>query len=214
MQPWHEKVEGMIYINLDHRTDRKEQLLADIKRLNYPLDKVIRFPAITEPGPAMVATCFSHAAALRMAYELGLKNVIIYEDDCKFIDDVNFINDTMNAFFNDIKEWDALHLVCSNKLHKKIGHPLFNICVNSANAVAYLVNRHLMLELSNTIYEGGIMLHKTGQHWFYQNDVVWDRYMKNGKWYSMNHALCFQQPSYSDVSKKFIDYSSGNPMHL
>lgn len=212
---WHHKVDRIIYINLDHRTDRSDMVMSEMKRLSFPEEKVIRFSALKGPGLPMVGTCLSHGAVLKMAYDMGLNNVLIFEDDCRFIEDVDQINLTMNTFFNDIKDWDALHLICSNKIHQKINHPLFNICVSSANAVAYLVSRKIMMPLSDTMYWGGDMLHKTGEHWHYQNDVVWDKFMGyHGKWYSMNHALCYQQPSYSDVSKTFMDYSHGNPMHL
>ncbi len=193
---WHHQIDKLIYINLDYRTDRNKEVLEQINKIGFPMEKVIRYEATKLSYPPSGCS-FSHANVLKMAYELNLNNVLILEDDCSFIDHLSTINNTMNAFFN-IENWDGLLLLESNQLSEPYNDH-FNICLKSSNAVGYLVSRKIMLPLSETIRKGGEKLLETGAHWIYANDVVWTEYMKNKTWFSPTTSLCYQRPSRSDL---------------
>lgn len=91
--------EGIYYINLDNRQDRRKQFEKQIKK--YRID-VKRFSAITpkegeyykgegdqydERRKYKIGCTLSHQAVIREAKEKGLKNVLIFEDDCLFVED-------------------------------------------------------------------------------------------------------------------------------
>ena len=42
------RVDAVIYINLDHRKDRKKQIESELKRMGVKKTKIIRFPAVYE----------------------------------------------------------------------------------------------------------------------------------------------------------------------
>ncbi|HSW76987.1 MAG TPA: glycosyltransferase family 25 protein [Candidatus Saccharimonadales bacterium] len=203
---WHAKIDKLIFINLDYRTDRYNELLQQLHNISFPQEKIMRFSALQgSSGP--VGCCLSHAAVLKKAHEMNLNNVLILEDDCNFIEDVDNINKTMNYFFNTIAPlgWDAFLFHCGNINIDRIDD-IMNRCLSSSNAVAYLVTNKIMLDLANLIQEGAELLHQTGAHWLYQNDVVWDKQMSVSQWYSPNESLCYQRPSYSDLSEEVVDH--------
>lgn len=201
---WHDKIEKLIYINLDKRTDRNEELLEQLNMIQFPKEKIMRFSAICSSLP-LVGCCLSHAAVLKLAHDKGYSNVLILEDDCNFIDNPEKINTTMNSFFTEFKDYDALLLTKGSYKVEDCQSHLFERCIKSSNAVAYLVSNKIILPLSMTIEEGARKLRETGEHWNCANDQVWCKYMEQGKWYSVKDKLCYQRPSYSDLSGCYVD---------
>lgn len=77
-------------INLPHRTDRRRGIEDELRKAQMPLEpgKVEIFPGIrpdsAEKFPSIGCRgCFlSHLGVLKKARDLGLKNVLVFEDDC------------------------------------------------------------------------------------------------------------------------------------
>lgn len=85
--------ERIFVINLAHRTDRRQQMEAQLAAVGVPLDssQLTFFPAVRPDDlrgfPSLGARgCYlSHLGVLRAA--AGLRNVLILEDDLDFVDD-------------------------------------------------------------------------------------------------------------------------------
>ena len=77
-----EFIEKVVYINLEHRKDRKEETEAELLKY-FPAEKVVRFDAINQK-PGSFGCCKSHIAVLEMAKENKWKNVLIVEDDASW----------------------------------------------------------------------------------------------------------------------------------
>ena len=75
----------MYCINLDTRTDRWEHAQEEFKKADI-LDRVQRFSAIKEDD-GRVGIIKSNLAIVKMAKQKKLKNVLVFEDDFKFIVD-------------------------------------------------------------------------------------------------------------------------------
>lgn len=108
--------DDVYYINLDSRPDRKKlfEKRASIHDIN-----AIRFPGIIPNKGEYVETddnrrkykvgcTLSHQSIVRSAKERGLKNVIIFEDDCVFFD--NF-KEKAKIYANELKDvdWDVFY---------------------------------------------------------------------------------------------------------
>lgn len=105
-----DRVDHIIYINLDHRADRRAEFEAQLARLNIPSEKVTRFSAIKHSySPA--GCNLSHASVLRLAHQNGYKNVLIFEDDFNFIDDLDYVNTSITEFFEKVSHFDGCLLV-------------------------------------------------------------------------------------------------------
>jgi glycosyl transferase family 25 len=79
-----EFIDKVIYINLDHREDRRKIMDTFFEKGNIPTEKIVRFSAIR--AKKGVGCLRSHAGALSMAKENGWKNVLILEDDLEWLD--------------------------------------------------------------------------------------------------------------------------------
>ena len=100
-----ENIERIIFINLDKRTDRLEQINDEFKRFNLE-DKAERFPAIYHPS-GTVGCGKSHLAVLKLAKERKYKNVLILEDDFHFVVSKDDFEYNLKQFFENVKEYDV-----------------------------------------------------------------------------------------------------------
>ena len=196
---WFDYIDALIYINLDHRTDRRNEMEAELKRVGFPSAKVYRMSAIRDNyGP--VGCNLSHAAALRLAYYKGWSNVLILEDDFNFNDG---LEDLARFCASDIK-WDGVLIKYSNEKIESINDLVCRL-VSCSNAAGYLVKREIMLQLSQCIEEAVPKLRQTHEHWKYTNDVVWCQFMTGERWYAFNRKLGYQRMSYSDLAEQVIE---------
>ena len=97
-----EFIDKIIYINLDHREDRRELMKRFFKEGNVSQDKIVRFSAISHPVGAVGATK-SHIAVIEMAKREKWKSVLILEDDIRWTG-LNISEDVMKA------PWDVCML--------------------------------------------------------------------------------------------------------
>lgn len=103
------------YLNLDHRTDRKELFKSNMKE--FGLDNFFeRFSAIYHGDPMYNfhhphdACGTSHLKLLNKCYEEGYNKVIILEDDAKFTEfGINYIEKALDDLSH-IPDWDTIYL--------------------------------------------------------------------------------------------------------
>ena len=76
------KIEKIFFINLDKRTDRREEIENELKKMELTAE---RYSAISTPESGIVGCGYSHLNVLKMAREQNVKNVLILEDDFEFI---------------------------------------------------------------------------------------------------------------------------------
>jgi glycosyl transferase family 25 len=194
-------MEKIIYINMDARADRRSALLQEFDRVNFPKDKIIRFPAASYNGCPNSGCLLSHANVLEIAYDMDLQNVLILEDDFVFIDDIQKIHADIKAFFELNISWDVvMFTTCAAVVSEPTNHLISRIS-SSGNGAGYLVNRSMMLELSTLFKSNVENLYSTKQHWVYQNDILWKTIMPSSQWYMFNHYLGYQKEGYSDLSQ-------------
>jgi glycosyl transferase family 25 len=200
-----ENIDKIIYINLDKRTDRRDELLQELKRLEVDENKIIRLSAV-ENGDTGVSCAYSHSRALELTGKLKLKNALILEDDFNFMEDADMVNNSLKHFFENIKEWDALLFSkCRFKLRNV--DDIISICEETGNGCGYLVNNHMFKVLSDTFKFGGDKLMETKAHWIYANDVIWNHFMKSERWFCFQKHIGYQRESYSDIRNEVVFYS-------
>ena len=75
-------ISKVIYINLNKRTDRKEDIVKELDSFNLDYE---RFEAIETPGFGIVGCGLSHLSVLKIAKERKYENILILEDDFTFL---------------------------------------------------------------------------------------------------------------------------------
>jgi len=197
-----EHIDKIIYINMDARTDRRAELEAEFARIGIPEDKIMRFPASSYNGCPNTGCLVSHANVIHLAYEMGYRNVLVLEDDFRFIEDATKVNADIGAFFDMKLDWDVLMLTtCSAVIIPEYVGYLASRISSSTNGAGYLVNRPMMMELVELFDSNVENLFNTKAHWLYQNDILWKSLMPTKQWYMFNHYLGYQVGGYSDLSQ-------------
>ena len=186
---------------MDARTDRKSILLREFERVGFPEDKIMRFPASSYHGCANTGCLLSHANALEMAYNMNFQNVLILEDDFVFIEDTQKIHNDIKSFFELKIDWDVVMFTTCAAVLSENTNSLISRISSSGNGAGYLVNRNMMLVISELFKSNVDNLYYTKQHWIYQNDILWKRLMPETHWYMFNQYLGYQKGGYSDLSQ-------------
>jgi glycosyl transferase family 25 len=190
-------IEKVVYINLEHRTDRREQVEAELAVFG---DRVERFNAI-QKSPGGIGCSMSHLSVLKRAKEQGWKNVLIVEDDFAWTHNQKGID-----IFNNLvsKPYDvivfggtyAYYYPDSLKLHK------------CQTTVGYLVANHYYDTLIANYKEGIEGFLRTMNYPVYALDQYWKQIQPRDNWYIVVPNICMQQPGYSDIEKTFVDYKN------
>jgi len=190
-----EFIDKVVYINLEHRTDRREHMEQFTKTFG---DKVIRFNAIKEET-AWIACTKSHIAALQMALDAGWKNVLILEDDAEWNDFASGYSKLEKIVEN---PFDAVVLGGTDVWYYPANYRL----VSCQAASAYLVNAHYIPTVIENFEEALVSAISTGERSTYAIDVYWKKLHAKDTWYIVKPALVYQAPNYSDLQGGFVDY--------
>lgn len=191
---------GVFYINLAKRTDRR--VLME-KELMYVGLSGERFEGI-EMKPGIVGCGYSHLGVLKYARDMGLENVLIFEDDFEFLVDKETFWSHVNRFFDMNIPYDVLMFSYNVEKSVPFNDLLFKVeAVTTASA--YVVHSYFYDALID-LYEKNLpLLQSTGKHWIYANDQIWKCLQPAAKWYAFNTRLGRQRGSFSDNSLEFMD---------
>lgn len=192
-----EFIDKIVYINLDHRQDRRDIMTKFFEKGQIPLEKVQRFSAIKQKEGDLGCT-MSHTAVLELAKRNGWKNVLILEDDLEWL---NFeegykqLEDLVSK-----PDWNVIMLTGWYKDFK------FPRIYSAANTGAYLVNSNyydiLLSNRRNAIRcKTSWVKFTTSAPWKWNTDVGWCNLMRRDVWYGIYPCICCQTNTYSDISK-------------
>lgn len=139
----------IVYINLDHRTDRRE--LFEQEMTNLGIDTYIRIPGLyadnteeeTNKGRSRHIACGTvHRSIIESAKDGNLDNILIFEDDVTFVENsLEVIEKALDTLQN-VDDWDLLYLsgIVIDKELKYFSQNLVNANTILANH-AYAINK-------------------------------------------------------------------------
>jgi glycosyl transferase family 25 len=195
-------LDKVIYINLEHRKDRRKQILNELEKI--PSHKIIRFNAIKDTQ-GHIGCSKSHIACLELAIQNNWKNVLIVEDDMIWSNYENNIK-LLHTLLNN--NWDVISLGNYAVKYDKVNFRIFY----GSGSHSYIVNNHYFKKLKEN-FEFGILKLIEGSNYDpseklknnhkYCLDRYWEKLMKNDNWYVTMPILCNQRPSYSDICNSF-----------
>ncbi len=194
--------EAVLYINLKHRKDRKKQILLELDKLNIKKDKIVRIEAIYTPFNGHAGCVKSHIKALDYAIENKLQNVLILEDDCYFLKDLEFLNYSIFYFFQMVKKWDVFLLGGYFEKTNKSEYPFINRVFSSYRAHAYGINNHYLKTLKANFLETYKNIKDKSYHFdsrYLALDRQWLKLQRKDYWYSFETLLSGQKKDFSDI---------------
>jgi GR25 family glycosyltransferase involved in LPS biosynthesis len=195
-------VGGVYYINLDKRVDRLGQIQSELVKMDI---SGARFCGITHAA-GIVGCGYSHLTVLKNARSLGLKNVLILEDDFEFLVSKSDFEKAVSDFFGLGIHYDVL-MLSYNIQRAQPFNGIVQRVYEAQTASGYIVNSAFYDRLID-LYERHIpLLEQTGMHWIHANDQIWKQLQGDASaWYAFNTRLGRQRASYSDNSLQFMDY--------
>lgn len=195
-------ITNIFYINLEHRTDRKQHVETQLDLIGL---KGTRFNAIKMENGA-VGCSMSHLKLLQLALKSGLDHILIVEDDILFLDPELF-RSQLDLFFQKPKSWDVI-LFAGNNMppYEKIDDTCVKVS-QCQTTTGYLVNGHYIEKLLNNVKMGLTNLIKEPEsHAKYAIDKQWFSLQKTDNWFLITPLTVVQREDYSDIEKKVINY--------
>jgi glycosyl transferase, family 25 len=193
----------VFYINLDHRTDRKEALEKELDELGLPNE---RFSAIKHSFGA-VGCSKSHVAVLKLAKERKYPRVLILEDDFTFTVHRDTLEREIGKIRDDGKPYDVFMLAYNVMNIQDVAEPYWKKIINAQTTSAYIIQEHYYDALINVVETAIPQLESTRRTGDYAIDVVMKQLQPNGKWYCPTERLGKQRASYSDIENRDVNYN-------
>ena len=94
---WFDKVDGIVYINLENREDRKKLILNELKRLETDMTKVNKVSGLYIPKNGHKGCVQSHISAINIAKMNKWNYVLVFEDDIELNVTPEEFNDSINT---------------------------------------------------------------------------------------------------------------------
>lgn len=197
-----ENIDAFLYINLDHRPDKKEQIENEFNKMEIDKNKIFRISGVIHPKMNCIGCTLAHLSALKFAKEKGFKNFIIFEDDFQFLVDKETFYKNIQDFFDLNISYRVVMLTYSFQNTSPFNNLIFKIN-QASNAAGYLVNHNIIDKLINHYEFGAQKLEETGMHWIYTNDQIWKNLMDKD-WYGFINKIGFQRAGFSDIGQVFV----------
>lgn len=188
-----------VYINLDTRPDRREQIEAECARMGLAVE---RFDARRSIGPGPGCT-LSHLEVLKLARSRGSPSVLIFEDDFEFLVSKETVDTLLQRLPDD---YDvvmlAYHVTCEEPYSEDFGRAL-----EAQTASGYIVHSRMYDRLIATLEDAHrLYVENPSMHWVYINDQFWKQLQPVSRWYYSRIRIGRQRAGYSDLVGEFRDY--------
>jgi glycosyl transferase family 25 len=198
-------IKNAFYINLEHRTDRKEHVENELDKIGI---KATRFNAIKMTNGA-IGCSMSHLKILEEAKKNKLSHVLIVEDDITFLDSELF-KTQINKFFElHENNWDVVLLAGNNiPPYENIDDTCVKV-THCQTTTGYLVNGHYINVLANNVKMGLTqLLNKPSEKIKFAIDRFWFVLQSASRWYLITPLTVVQREDYSDIEQKVTNYQN------
>ena len=202
-----EQIDAILYINLAHRTDRKEHVIHEIHKICADDSKVHRIDAIlTEPGA--LGCGLSHIKALEYAMaHPEWKTVLILEDDFTFHgDDTAALSTALRTLMTFPKMEIGLLSYNHSVLRYEDTSPSIKRVLYSQTTSSYCIRSSYVPTLLQNMRESTTDMRIRGKTHENCVDIHWTILQPHGQWYALFPAIGYQYDNYSDIEKRVTQY--------
>jgi glycosyl transferase family 25 len=201
-----EHIHRIVYINLERRTDRRQQLERELQTLQIPAAKIERFPAIVREN-GLVGCAESHLAVLQRAQAEGWPNVLVLEDDFLPAVGADQWQERLQQFVDDVPDYDVLLLAYSLTQAQPHAARGAEKTLEAQTTAGYLVHSRFYDKLLANLAAGLHALQQTPhRHLEFGLDMYWKRLQPAAQWFHLTPRLGTQRAGYSDIEHKHVDY--------
>jgi len=196
-----ETFDAIYCINLSDRKDRWKDSKIEFEKVG--ISNIVERISGIRHIDGRVGIIKSVRKCLIKAKKENLKNVLIFEDDIKFINNpIINLNNSLEELRICEFEWDLFYLGANtHQKLEKCGNSLIRL-KNAFAAHSIVYNSSIfdrVINFADTVNE----IKEFNQIY----DVWLSEIQKEGKTYMVNPIITTQRASYSDIERKMVDYS-------
>ena len=191
------------YINLDRRTDRRQDIERELQRMN--IGPFHRFAAIQNPV-GLVGCAQSHISCIKQGLRAGADHIMVFEDDFYFTVDSSLMHTLLQQVMQ--TDYDVFLLgYCVQDSQVNICNtrqPLFKKINQALCAHGYVVSKEYAPKLLKNFEQGLqlLLLHKD-QETSYAIDQYWKLLQDDDMWLCYAKGPCgLQRGGFSDITQK------------
>ena len=206
-----EQIDAVYFINLEHRKDRQEEFLKEMKRLGIDETKIHRINAVYTPELGQLGCGLSHIRALDTFLDSSYKTCIIFEDDFQSTIDWHYGQFLLNHILTFMQSFDLIMLSGNILKDEYTDSPFLHRVLDGQTTAAYVVTYEFAHILRDNFRESMDKLAKSFEKEKsipveYCLDVYWKKLQPESKWFVLNPKLGMQRESYSDIEQKITNY--------
>jgi GR25 family glycosyltransferase involved in LPS biosynthesis len=198
---WSNKIDGIVYINLEKREDRKKLILHEFNIINTDMKKVNKVSGIYTPKNGHKGCVQSHILALQIAIMNNWNNVLIFEDDMMINVNPSIFNDMINNSMDYLKDkkWDVLMLATMfSKKNKLSDNNNLSKVTKATTGSGYIVNSKYYKTLLDlyTVSNNNMSKDKWSRNINnepYALDQMWLPLQEKDDWFAFNTDLIKQR---------------------
>jgi hypothetical protein len=195
--------EHILYINLDHRTDRKDRVLSELAKIGIMNPE--RFSAI-KMAAGNVGCTLSHIRCIELAKQREWSQVLICEDDITFIDAGLFLT-SLGKFLESESSWDVLVLGGNNCPPFSVVSEYYVRVHNIQTTTGYIVKKEYYDVLLANFKEGlEKLLREPEKKKLFSIDIWWKHLQQRDRWFLLTPLTVVQAYDYSDIECRVTDY--------
>ena len=200
-----ELLQHVVYINLNHRTDRLKHVIAELQKIG--VSNAERFPAV-HMNARNVCCTISHICCLELAKTRGWPHVFICEDDITFTNPELFCT-RLQQFSESTISWDVLVIGGNNAPPFIQVNEFCAQVMNIQTTTGYIVKQEYYDALLTNFKEGLKLLIENPMHkTYFSIDMYWKRLQQRDEWYVLLPLTVIQYSDYSDIENRKVDYSN------
>ena len=153
-------VDKILFINLDNRKDRLEQMTNEFKKMNVDNDLIYRVDAVYDKDCGHRGCTLSHIKALNIAKKNKWNRILIFEDDFQFDLPKERVLFLLNTLYKNIDKWNVFMLSIGWYNYEDTNINLFKRVYNGTTASGYIINNNYIDTLLNNFNESYELLNK------------------------------------------------------
>jgi hypothetical protein len=200
------KIDGVVYINLENREDRKKIIKEEMDKMGIPENKIHKVSGVFIPKNGHKGCVQSHILALQMAKMNNWDTTLILEDDAELnVSEEEFKNKLSNIldFLKD-KEWDVIMIGKANTVEKENHNDIIKL-KSGTTSTGYIIKKHYYNKLLDLFIDcnNHMTIDKWGESGDWEPNALdqrWEKLQKEDNWYGFKKDLLKQRNIWSTIN--------------
>lgn len=200
-------IDAVLYINLEHRRDRKEGLLEELAKAGVPEDRIHRIDAVRNVEYGNLGCSQSHTKALdEILAHPEWRSVAVLEDDFVFRDAATVWTEMGDVLAAETPDVLLLGHSPIDFQFERTGRPSVVRVLGTSHRTGYVIAAAYVPALKANFEQATAAMQVDAKNPALHGDIVWKKLQANDKWLSIEPALGKQRDGYSDCEKAVLTF--------